>query len=619
MTFFDEDDNVIPSFLDNNARIEEVNKWLNDFPEALRLIDHNSSERKAIIHEKIRRLQAELEEIDNKRFNERQKLWKKKDQSDRELASLQEAVEREAKNAEFEKTIQLIREIVEEFVAWGMAREYQKEDIVSIIHQWVIGETGILNANEMALGKTFESIVALYIIRELFKRKHDRAPKILFLTKSSIVKTGGTYREFERWDPDCKVLSLDGSASPQDRELMATLCKSGKFVLLTNYEAVRTTKAIRTTPWDIVIMDEVHKLKGGANPSGPTDVWKSVKAVTEKSSFIMMLTGTPLVNRLEEMWAYLNIFDADAFPDCRKFTRDFVGFKQAAGVFKIEVNSDKLFKAALRGRLIRRTAAEIGLELPAVIRQDVFVEHGSNAIPISQAQAYQQMRERFFIWVDTTKKPLTANNILTQLLRLRQINVIPIAKFNVKDDDGNIIETVHLDIRESGKIDAAIERILEHNTQAIGFSSFNEPLKEMAMRLQIDGKSVAIINSETTNEMGKYEIGFQQGEIDVLLINSAMGEGLNLHRDPEKWPGGAGYGFTLDRWWNNARNDQCFKRAVRPGSTGPVFWDDFYTEGSVDEYIRLLCDEKDSQFNLVTDHSEARPREEVKAMLEKLL
>ena len=110
--------------------------------------------------------------------------------------------------------------------------------------------------------------------------------------------------------------------------------------------------------------------------------------------------------------------------------------------------------------------------------------------------------------------------------------------------------------------------------------------------------------------MGDYETEFQAGNIDVLLINLAMGEGLNLHKDSAKWPGGASAVIMLDRWWNNARNDQAIARAVSPGENAgePVFVYNLYCEGSVDFFIKALCDEKSAQFDALTESSELAPQ-----------
>lgn len=601
-------------FLSTEARLDEINSWLDQFEDIKLNAEKELTDKINFTQEKINRLYHELELLKQKQFEFREDIYKQRRAKLDERKALVEARKREELQEQYQKTADLIREIVADFPTWKMAREYQAEDIISIIHQYVIGEPGIMNANEMALGKTFESIVALYILRELFKRETGRLPRVLWLTKSSIVTTGGTIAELSRWDPDYKMISLSGSDAPDIREFTASLAKSGTMGLLTNYETCRTTKTVQQISWDIIVMDEVHKLKGGANISGPTKVWEAVKDITTKARFIMMLTGTPLVNKSEEMWSYMHIFAPEEFPDVKDFTRRFQGFKQAAGTFKMTIEADKLLKTALKGRLIRRTAHEVGLQLPQVVRQDIFLDHNEK-----QGAIYKQMKEEFMVWLDTTTMPLTANNILTQLLRLRQINVLPVATFNIKDDEGNIIGQQVLNERDSSKLDAAVQMILDHGEQAVGFCNFNEPLNELAFRLSVEGLRVAVISSATSKEMGDYETEFQQGRINVLLINIQMGEGLNLHKDPDKWPGGAGVGFTLDRWWNNAKNDQCFKRIVRPGAPGPIFFYDYYVQHSVDDYIKMLCDEKDAEFSSLTDHRELRPKDEWKNLLEGLL
>ena len=605
----------IENFLSTEAQIAEVNKWLQEMPTALDELKLDRSTKEKVIQEKISRLHEELDKLRNKYWEAESKIHDDARTKRSQLASLREAKAREEMQAQFQKTAELIKEIVADYATWKKLREYQIEDVVATVHQFVLGDSGLMNCNEMALGKTVEAIASLYIIRSLFFSEHGRYPKVLWLTKSSIVKTGGTIAELERWDDTYKMIPLDGSAPVKDREFTLEMYNMLDNVgLITNYEACRTTKGIQDTKWDIVLFDEVHKLKGGANPTGPTAVWTAVKDVCKNARFMIMLTGTPLVNKPEEMWSYLHIFAPEEFPSARDFTRRFTGFRQAAGQFKMSIDAEKLFRTALKGRLIRRTAAEVGLQLPQVIREDVMLDHNEQ-----QGEIYKQMKEQFFIWLDTTSRPLTANNILTQLIRLRQINVLPVATFYDRDEDGNIINTIKLDVRDSSKLDQAVHNILEHDTQAVGFCCFNEPLNELAFRLQVEGKSVAVISSQTSNQMGSFEVDFQAGKLDVLLINSAMGEGLNLHRDPEKWSGGAGYGFTLDRWYNNARNDQCFKRIVRPGAPGPIFFDDFYCDNSVDEYIRILCDEKDEMFNNVTENKAARTSGEWKDFLGGLL
>jgi SNF2 family DNA or RNA helicase len=100
-----------------------------------------------------------------------------------------------------------------------------------------------------------------------------------------------------------------------------------------------------------------------------------------------------------------------------------------------------------------------------------------------------------------------------------------------------------------------------------------------------------------------------------------MGEGMNLHKDSAKWPGGARAVIMLDFWWNDAKNRQCVARAVRPGETAgePVFVYKLMVENSVDFFIQALCDEKSAQFDAITESSELRPKEDWQNYLKGLL
>ena len=573
------------------------------------------------ISAKILALREQLDSLHTKQYEECKKLKDKYNEDLDRLNALRKQKAEEEANKAYEETARLIKEICEDFAAWNMAREYQIEDVVRIVHQFLIGSTGVMNANEMSLGKTFESIVALYIIRILFEQKYGRPPKMLWLTKASIVETGGTKNEATRWDPSLKMFPLRGSDNKTARETVFKMASlRGGSCILTNYETLRTTPEARKVQWDIVVMDEVHKLKGGANANGATAIWSTVKDVVGTSKFIMMLTGTPLVNKVEEIWSYLHIFDPVVFPDARRFARQFSAFKDMSGKLQFSLQSERLLKDILKGRLIRRTAHEVGLQMPPVTYIDTVLPHN-----LQQGEIYQQMREKFFIWLDGQEKPMSATSILAQLTRLRQINVLPVANFTIKDEYGNITETIKLDCRDSSKLDEAVDIISQTQDQVIVFCSFNEPLNELAFRLQVEGISSAVISSETTKSMSAYEIGFQNKDIDVLLINSAMGEGMNLHKDIAKWPGGARAVIMLDRWWNPARNRQCIARAVRPETDQsvkerePVMVYNLYCDQSIDYFIQALIDEKAAQFDAITEAKELRHPTEWKEMLRKLL
>lgn len=614
-----DDENELPEMFNIDDEIRKLLESTSTHREKVIEIETSYTTKHHEISAKILKLQEQLNAMHQSKYDDIRKARDKYDEDMERLAALRRQKTLEEANAAFEETARLIKEICEDFAAWNMAREYQVEDVVRIVHQYLIGSTGVMNANEMSLGKTFESIVALYIIRILFEQKHGRKPTILWLTKASIVQTGGTKNEATRWDPSLKMFPLQGSDSKQAREMVFKMAEGLGACILTNYETLRTTPEARKVKWDIVVMDEVHKLKGGANANGATAIWSTVKD-TVQGSFIMMLTGTPLVNRVEEIWSYLHIFDPVVFPDARRFARQFSAFRDMSGKLQFSLQSERLLKDILKGRLIRRTAHEVGLQMPPVNYQDVVLPHN-----LEQGELYQKMRKDFFIWLDQQEKALSAVSLLAQMTRLRQINVLPVANFTVKDEEGNVIETIKLDVRDSSKLDEAVDIIQQTQDQVIVFCTFNEPLNELAFRLQVEGLSCAVISSETSKQMSAFEIGFQNKDIDVLLINSAMGEGMNLHKDPAKWPGGARAVIMLDRWWNPSRNRQCIARAVRPETDQsikerePVMVYNLFCDASIDYFIQALIDEKAAQFDAITEAKELRHPAEWKEMLRKLL
>jgi SNF2 family DNA or RNA helicase len=558
-------------------------------------------------NEKRRKLEEMYDE-------KRRKLAAKHEENIAKLAALKERAAKEAEAKIYGKTAKIVKEICKDFTSWNKARKFQVEDVISIVHAYIQGEKGFLNANDMGLGKTYETIVALYIIGQLFEKEFGHKPAILWLTKSTILRTDSTKKEFSLWWPELKIVSIDGSENKMSREMKLELSHANKFTVLTNYEIVRTTEFAAQAKWDIIIMDEVHKLKGGANPGGPTAIWKAVKDICPQAKFIMMLSGTPMVNRPEEMWAYLHIFDPILFDSASTFRKRFCDVRYLAGMTQTVVNPTRLLEKALKGRMIRRTADEVGLQLPELISQDVELLHNEE-----QGKAYNQMRDKFFVWLDQTEKPLTATAIIAQTTRLRQINVLPIFKMDVKDEDGEVIDTISININDSSKLDECEDIVLNAQDQVVIVSTFNEPLMELKRRFNGIGISCEVISSKTSKDMANYETDFQQGKITVLCLNAAMGEGLNLQKNPEYWPGGAAVGISLDRWWNDARNDQWMKRIYRQGADRPVFWYHLYVKQSVDNLIRAICEEKSQGIGAVMDDDRIRPAAEWKKYLEDLM
>jgi SNF2 family DNA or RNA helicase len=510
----------------------------------------------------------------------------------------------------YSKLADELAEICVDFPAYFKAHTYQHDDLLFIADAYKSGRNGVLNANDMGLGKTYESTVSLYFLREMFQAQYGRKPRILWLTKKSLVSSSP--KEIREWWPDVKVITSEKSNSPSDREFDLTIYLSIGDIFLCNYEFIRTTKRAQAIDWDLVVIDEVHKLKGGANQSGPTAIWESIKTVCQKAKFTLMLSGTPMVNRPQEMWSYLHIFSPEKFPTVRDFESKFMDLKAVAGEMQLVVSPERILKGALKGQMIRRRRDEVGLQLPELTR--IYKTLQMNP---EQAACYKQMRENFFVWLDSEReKPLTATAIIAQLTRLRQINVWPagIKLVNPETKQESI-----LNVEDSCKIDEAMDIIETSNDQVVIFSTFNEPMEEIKKRCAVKGLTCQIISGETVARMGEYENDFQQGKLDVICINSAMGEGLNLQKNPSRWPGGSSTGIFLDLWWSPARNEQCEGRVHRQGANQAVMIYVLSNDASIDAFIEGKLMDKKRVFDSIMESDAIRPATEWRDFLEGVL
>lgn len=508
-----------------------------------------------------------------------------------------EKLKAEAK--ELEKYNQRLEDLCKDFAAWDSARQYQKEDLVVSIKAYLEGKSGILNANDMSLGKTFEAIVLLYALKQI-----KPEAKILWLTKASL--TISTPMEIKRWWPECKLITSAIAKDKQARKFVLEMLDMGADFLVANYEFIKVTPELEKYKFDFLVIDEAHKLKGGANAGKPTDIWKATKKLVQNVEFSIFLTGTPMVNKSAEMWAYLNIFDETRFPNLRQFERALNIYRgYQASSYHTEKASETL-QQILRGQMFRRTAEEVGLQLPDIQSETIMLQMSP-----AQRDAYDQMRQQFFIWLDEQgDEPLTATSILAQLIRLRQINVWPDnIVFKKKDGNGTVISEQVLNIKESAKIDEAMEIIDNCGDQIVVFSTFNEPLMEIKRRCLELGITCETLTGANSDQVGHIEKEFQQQKIQVLCLNSAVGEGLNLQKDKSKWPGGARYGIMLDKWYSPARNEQCLRRIVRPGSTDKGTFYYLENERSVDSWINELNMTKQAEFDSITGNKTLRPKD----------
>src|SRR5215207_727485 len=189
---------------------------------------------------------------------------------------------------------------------------------------------------------------------------------VLWLTKAQLAKNS-TSKECMKWG--LTMFPVYGTTPEKLATIQLLKTLPTDLHIITNYHSLNNADLFnvlhREVDWDIIVIDEVHNLKGGANAT-PTKLWKqTAKLVTEQvafgNAFPIFLTASLINNKPEEVWAYLHMFDPIRFKDMRDFARIF-GKKTWASA-GLTLDTDKLVKV-LATNMIRRKKDEVGIELP---------------------------------------------------------------------------------------------------------------------------------------------------------------------------------------------------------------------------------------------------------------
>ncbi len=483
-------------------------------------------------------------------------------------------------------------------------------------------KTGVytLNASDVGTGKTRVAAAAAQTLN--FK-------KVLWLTSKNLVKP--TVEE---------IMRVGGMAiAIGDQSKLWTSMPFGAqydtIFYVTNYQCVyrdhyMTTAGSIGPEWDCIIIDECTVLKGGASYS-PTKIWKATKELCNAKfpkAYKMFLSATPAENAPEEIWAYLNIFDPERFKSFGDFKKLFCLVDRVTG--KPYFKADMLLEL-LGGMCIRQTVSSIKADFPNFKAADLDDPYWFHAITVplnvdpdtSVGQKYLSMQDASFAQLDREgHHVLKPKIVLEVMLRLRQLlqagKTFTYSKTEYYVDTDKIAEleatgdydpfnppikkvktprTVDMEPPFT-KHDAVEEKILELQSQGeacVVFSCFNQPLINLYNSLtEIPGIfRVGIVTGEHTQLHRDTTIAaFQNGELDVLLLNKLTGgKGLNLQKC-DLWEGGARFALHMDRWWNPAVERQANGRFVRSNTLYPVTAYYFEVENSVDVVMRELVESK---------------------------
>ena len=467
----------------------------------------------------------------------------------------------------------------------GTLRPYQQRGVswLAFLGRWGLGAC---LADDMGLGKTIQMIALLLHLKE----SGDLNAPTLLVCPTSVI--GNWEREVKRFGPDLKVLVHHG-----DRAKGSSFVKAaGKVdLVITSYTLVyRDQKTLGKVDWQGLVLDEAQNIK---NPEA-----RQSQAVRQLSSeFRIALTGTPLENRLSELWSIIDFLNPGYLGPRNFFQRRFA--------IPIERYGDSASLQALRGLvqpfILRRLKTDRSIIQDLPDKQEMTVFCG---LSDAQADLYQELVDRSMKDIEAAEGIQRHGQVLALLTRLKQVCDHPAllsdgegkgskAKRSkakaVQPEDTPALSAESAEFPSlSGKLqrlEAMLEEVLAEGDRALLFTQFAEWGKLLKTFLEERfNQEVLFLYGSTPRQAREAMVDrFQndpQGPRLFILSLKAGGTGLNLTR--------ANHVFHVDRWWNPAVENQATDRAFRIGQTQNVQVHKFVCSGTLEERIHEIIESK---------------------------
>jgi superfamily II DNA or RNA helicase len=433
-------------------------------------------------------------------------------------------------------------------------RPYQKDGYAWLVFLHELNSGGIL-ADDMGLGKTVQTIALLLWAKGKYKRKLN-----LVVAPTSVVPNWE--REISKFAPSLKTVVWQG---PNRSQRAPDLEKAD--VMITSYALLRRDEELlQALDLRYVILDEAQHIK---NPMSQTA--RSAKKL--KSERRLALTGTPIENRLSELWSIFDFVSPGLLGQLKMFEE-----RVARPIDRGDMETAHRLRSTIKPFVMRRVKSDVAQDLPDKIEQEMIVP-----LAEEQAKLYKQIlrQVRKSVLSEVEKKGISKSQIqiLAALTRLRQVACDP-RLMKLPDTE--------FDADDSGKLGALreiIDEAIDGNHRVLVFSQFVTMLTYIREALDADGISYEYLDGSTKDRLDRVDRFNADPSVPVFLISlKAGGTGLNLT--------GADTVVHFDPWWNPAVEDQATDRAHRIGQTKNVNVYKLIAAGTVEEKILELSAKK---------------------------
>ena len=443
----------------------------------------------------------------------------------------------------------------------GKLRPYQRRGVGWLVFLDSLG-VGACLADDMGLGKTPQTLALL--VKEREGRGKKRLPATLLVCPMSLV--GNWQRESARFAPGLKVHVHHGAERLSGAALQEAV--RGSDLVLTTYAlAARDRDELASVEWGRVVLDEAQNVKNAAARQS-----QAVRAF--RTPRRIALTGTPVENRLAELWSILDFLNPGLLGPVTAFRRRFATPIERFHDAERAAELQRLTRPFILRRL--KTDRRIIRDLPEKHEMRVFCN-----LTREQASLYQATVDEMLARIEASEGIERRGLVLATLTRLKQVCNHPAHLLR----DGSALEG------RSGKVarlEEIMEEVLELGDRALVFTQFAEMGHLLRGHLEARfGSEVPFLHGATSKTARDSLVArFQEGDGPSILLLSlkAGGTGLNLTA--------ANHVIHFDRWWNPAVEDQATDRAFRIGQRRDVQVRKLVCAGTLEERIDAMIEEK---------------------------
>lgn len=441
----------------------------------------------------------------------------------------------------------------------GILRPYQVKGVswLTFLNQFGLGAC---LADDMGLGKTIQVIALL-----LYERNNGNGNVGPTLVVCPMSVVGNWYKEVERFAPSLKVMVHHGA-----ERLTRSFKKEAQeydMVITTYALAYRDERYISEVEWERIILDEAQNIK---NPAA-----KQTQAIKRLSAqHKVALTGTPVENRLSELWSIMDFLN-------KGYLGSQKGFKTKFST-PIERRHDaeraETLKVLIQPFVLRRlkTDKSIIKDLPEKVEMKVFCH-----LTKEQATLYEAVVQEMLDQIEESEGIQRKGLVLSTLMKLKQVCNHPAQflhdKSAIPDRSGKLT-----------RLKEMLEEALSEGDKALIFTQFREMGGMLHAYLQgeLDCETLFLHGGTRKKKRDTMIERFQSERGPPLFVLSlkAGGLGLNLTQ--------ANHVFHFDRWWNPAVENQATDRAFRIGQEKNVFVHKFVCIGTLEERIDQLIEQK---------------------------